>query len=123
MSPWAAASPCSDSLTTASGSFRSFRMLVGVAVAIDLSLLGRDGVDGVRVRYGFLDRLRDPARMRDEVVDERRQGGADEPGQDVDRQELIPVRGAALQRRDELRTERARRVQRGARDGTDDHDD
>ena len=72
---------------------------------------------------GVVDRPRDAARLGEEVVDDGGQAGADEAGQDVDRDQLGPVRGAAADRRDQLGAEGARRVQRGAGDRADDHDD
>src|SRR3954453_14495396 len=127
-SPCAAASPASDSLTTASGSLTSF-FIVFTAIAIaSLSLLSvrrRDAVGGhgVGVGYGFLDRPHDLARLGDLVVDERRDRCSGKTRKDVDGNQLVPVRGAASDRRDELGPERTRRVERRAGERADDHDD
>ena len=58
---------------------------------------------GVGVGDGVRDRRLDDPRGREEVVDERRERGADEAGHDVDGHELVPVRDAAAERGDELR--------------------
>src|SRR4051794_39257298 len=125
-SGWAAASPATDSSTTASGSLTSFFSVV-VAIAMLVSLLdGRGDVArplvgavvgaGVGMGDGFLDRLLDDARRCEHVVDVCRKRRADEAGKDVDGNQLIPMRRPAADRRHQLRAEGPGRVERGARD-------
>src|SRR4051794_24838692 len=79
--------------------------------------------DWIGMGYGFLDRPHDLARLSDEVVDERRQRSTGQAGQDVDGDELVPVRRAVADRRDQLGPECTGRVERRAGDRPDDHDD
>src|SRR5881392_2575109 len=118
MRAWAAARPVSDSRTTSAGSLISFRIWADetwvAIVASSLSArrgraLGRDGVGG---RDGLLDGPRDLARRSEDVVEHGGESGADQTGQHVDRDQLVPVRGAAADRRDQLRSEGTRGVQR-----------
>src|SRR3954454_10711907 len=92
-SPWAAARPARDSLTTASGSLMTFFIVLTAIAIASLSLLlvrCRNAVagNGVGMGYGFRDRPHDTTRLGDEVVDERRDGSSCETGQDVDRNQL-----------------------------------
>src|SRR5213078_579244 len=111
MSPCAAARPASDSRTRSAGSLRNF--FIGAVAVVAMLILsvrrgGRRG--GVPVVVGMADRLGDrhldDARGRHEVVGEGRQRGPDESRQHIDRDELVPVRRAAADRRHELGPER-----------------
>src|SRR5438552_3425923 len=97
-----------DSLTTRAGSLRNLRIWL-VSTAIFRSLVrGGDVCRRLFVGDRFLDRLLDVARVGQVVVDERRQGGADESRNQVDRDVLRPVGGAARDRLHQLGTEGAK---------------
>src|SRR5919204_6700271 len=82
MSPWAAASPASDSRTRSAGSLRNFFIWVVAVSMLILSVRRRGGGGGVPevvgVGDGFRNRHLHDARRRHEIVDER--GGAGGPG-------------------------------------------
>src|SRR3954452_23413241 len=96
MSPCAAARPASDSRTRSAGSLRNF-FIVGVAVVAMLILSVRGGGGGgmaevVGMADGLGDRHLDDARRCHEVVGERRERGAGQTWQHVDRDQLVPMR-------------------------------
>src|SRR3954468_14405183 len=94
MSPCAAAKPASDSRTSSAGSLRNFFIGAVAVVAMLILSVRRRGGGGVAEVVGMADRFGDrhldDARRRHEVVRERRQRGAHQPGQHVDRDQLVP---------------------------------
>src|SRR4051794_7386410 len=99
MSPCAAARPWSDSRTRSAGSLRNF-FIGAVAVVAMLILSVRGGGGGgvaevIGMADGLGDRHLDDLRRRHEVVGERGERGPCEPGQHIDRDELVPMRRAA----------------------------
>src|SRR5260370_3887912 len=127
-SPWAAASPFKDSLTTAAGSLRNFRIwLVSTAILVFLlsvkDLAG--GRAGALVFVGdrFHDRSRDRQGVGEEVEEDCRRGRAHEAGDAVAGYVLRPEGRAAGDRLHQLGAEGTRRVDRRSGDGAEDEDD